>query len=320
MPAPGTTLAVFLGSCEHAFRVGELSRWYGRHAIRHAVASGVAVRLAHGIVAGRHAARDFAVLCEAAILWAPQGAALAGTTALSWRDKILERPAKVELIVPHGSHPRVPSWCAVTSASRLPVPSLVRGLPATPAGHSVIQAWAAASPTERRNVFFTAMWSGIAAATEVHAALREMPRIPQRRALEGLVRDQLEGLTSPLEQIAKRGAFAGPRFSDFEWQAVLKVRGRRRIVDALHRRAGVAVEFDGARYHSSDLARRRDIERDAELASAGYVTLRFTYADLTNRPGWCVALVTDAVNLRIAHESVRGSVPGTRVAGALRGR
>jgi very-short-patch-repair endonuclease len=44
--------------------------------------------------------------------------------------------------------------------------------------------------------------------------------------------------------------------------------------------AMLAVELDGARYHTSPEDRRRDLARDAALAALGWVVLRFTFADV----------------------------------------
>jgi very-short-patch-repair endonuclease len=69
-------------------------------------------------------------------------------------------------------------------------------------------------------------------------------------------------------------------------------------MDFYHEPSKLAVELDGSRYHSEDGARRRDIERDAELAAIGILTIRFSFQDVTERGAWCRRKVLDAVRHR----------------------
>lgn len=54
-------------------------------------------------------------------------------------------------------------------------------------------------------------------------------------------------------------------------------------VDFLWRTQRVVVEVDGYAYHSSPQSFVADRRRDAELASAGYRVIRFTWSDVTER-------------------------------------
>jgi very-short-patch-repair endonuclease len=61
-------------------------------------------------------------------------------------------------------------------------------------------------------------------------------------------------------------------------------RGRRRQYrDAVYEEFGVCVELDGREAHPAD-ARWRDIRRDNASAADGIITLRYGWADVTNRP------------------------------------
>ena len=113
------------------------------------------------------------------------------------------------------------------------------------------------------------------------------PRLPHRRALRRLLADFADGATSPLEARARRDVFGGREFRDLEWQVRMRVGGRTIVAAAVHRAAMVAIELDGARFHDDDAARRADRLRDVELAAAGWVTLRFGWREVTERPKWC---------------------------------
>ena len=69
--------------------------------------------------------------------------------------------------------------------------------------------------------------------------------------------------------------------------------GRVRL-DAARPDAKPAVEFDGTVFHADPEARQRDLRRDAALAALGWVVLRFSYADVTERPAACAAQVAAA--------------------------
>jgi very-short-patch-repair endonuclease len=57
-------------------------------------------------------------------------------------------------------------------------------------------------------------------------------------------------------------------------------------VDALWPAARLVVELDGWAFHHHRAAFQRDRTRDANLQAAGYAVLRFTYADVAQRPAW----------------------------------
>ena len=53
----------------------------------------------------------------------------------------------------------------------------------------------------------------------------------------------------------------------------------------------LAVEFDGAAFHAGPDAWQRDLRRNAALAALGWVVLRFSYADVSERSAVFVAQV-----------------------------
>ena len=80
-------------------------------------------------------------------------------------------------------------------------------------------------------------------------------------------------------------------------QARSRVSGRTRYLDDLYQEYGVAVELDGQAAHPAE-ARWRDIRRDNASASAGIVTLRYGWADITDDPCRVAAEVAAALKVR----------------------
>lgn len=61
----------------------------------------------------------------------------------------------------------------------------------------------------------------------------------------------------------------------------------------------VAVEVDGWRIHGSWESFQDDRRRDALLSARGWITLRFTWFDLTQRPDEVIALIRQTLALRM---------------------
>lgn len=103
------------------------------------------------------------------------------------------------------------------------------------------------------------------------------------------------------EHLADNSVLNAPGLRGFERQVVLRVAGRGYRVDAFDVESRTAIEFDGAKYHSDDRARRRDLERDVDLASIGVQTLRFTFEDVADRPSWCRDQILRTIATRRRH-------------------
>ena len=60
--------------------------------------------------------------------------------------------------------------------------------------------------------------------------------------------------------------------------------------------AGVDVEFDGWLYHRDRF--ESDRQRDVELTAAGWIVLRFTWRQVTRRPGWVAQTIATVLQRR----------------------
>jgi very-short-patch-repair endonuclease len=74
-------------------------------------------------------------------------------------------------------------------------------------------------------------------------------------------------------------------------QFEIRSNGRTARVDFAYPDIGLAIELDGAAYHSSRRAQARDRNRENQLVALGWRILRFTWEDLHDRPG----VVVDAM-------------------------
>ncbi|HEU4979207.1 MAG TPA: DUF559 domain-containing protein, partial [Solirubrobacteraceae bacterium] len=84
-----------------------------------------------------------------------------------------------------------------------------------------------------------------------------------------------------------------PRCNEYVWDGEKVVE-----VDFVWRDAGVVVETDGSRYHSTRWRRRKDAEKTAKLRNAGWTVHRVWDAELEGTPGAVVAQLTATLGLR----------------------
>lgn len=104
-------------------------------------------------------------------------------------------------------------------------------------------------------------------------------RAPQRpkRELERRLLNLVRGSDLPEPEV---NAWVGGKERDMVWRA-------QRVV----------VETDSYTYHSDARTWARDIGRDNDLQLMGYVVLRFTWFDVTERPAWVIEEIRTALGV-----------------------
>lgn len=279
-----------------AWRRSELEARYSRRTLMKALARGEVLTLLPGVIAHRDHARDPDVRMRAVSLWLPQGVITGQAALRAWGGSLT--PDTVDVLVPASTARRAVPGVRLWRSSRKARVFTHEGMPLTSPALASIHAWARAQHHVRVGVMLDTIRERVASVALIEAEAVAHTRLPGRAELLALLELARGGVTSALEHRARTRVFTGPRWRDIEWQARLTVGGRRAVVDMLHRSSRVVIELDGARYHSDDRARRRDIERDLLLAGAGYLTIRLTWEDVTRRPQWCRDRVTDAIRAR----------------------
>lgn len=79
-----------------------------------------------------------------------------------------------------------------------------------------------------------------------------------------------------------------------QWQANVPIWHEGRLIgvaDVLIRAAGLIIEIDGMAFHTDPERFQRDRSRQNDLIAAGWRILRFTWSDLSERPGYVIARV-----------------------------
>jgi hypothetical protein len=209
----------------------------------------------------------------------------------------------VRLIAPHGSHPRV-AGAVVHQIDDLEPDHVgeLDGLPVTTPARAVVDLAARAGPRRLAEVVdvvtprltSTARIArctadvarkgkpGIARLGAVLDA-RGPGHVPPASVLEGALFGALAaaGLPAPTRQfrLPGRGAIEG-------------------LVDAAYPDVRLILEADGRRWHSRISDLRRDHQRDAEAARAGWQTLRLLYEDVVGHPDEVADMVRDVRRAR----------------------
>lgn len=131
---------------------------------------------------------------------------------------------------------------------------------------------------------------------QLSAAHASMPRQTGGAQLARVIRALAEGTRSEAERLLvsllRAAGITG-------WTANHRVRvvGRGYEIDVAFRAARLAVEVDGRAFHSDARAFQSDRQRQNDLVAAGWTVLRFTWADLTQRP----ELVIQRILEQLAH-------------------
>ena len=68
-------------------------------------------------------------------------------------------------------------------------------------------------------------------------------------------------------------------------------------VDFAWRDADLIVEVDGYAYHREPSAFEADRERDVILALAGWRVMRFTWTQISRRPGWVARAISSTLSV-----------------------
>lgn len=82
------------------------------------------------------------------------------------------------------------------------------------------------------------------------------------------------------------------------YQHELTIAGRRRRVDFAVPELRIAIEVDGYEHHSRRAVWQDDLQRQNELQAAGWIVLRFSWADVLNRPDRVASVIRRVLGSR----------------------
>jgi hypothetical protein len=221
----------------------------------------------------------------AAVLRAGPRAILSHETAAEL-DGLIERRSKaIHVTVPEPQHMRAVSGLVIHRSSR----SIgVRGqgrLPLRTATEETVLdlAQVANSFDDVLSLLARACQRRLTTPFLIGETLGLRTRARWRTEIQQALRDVASGVHSPLEYRYVRDVERGHGLPTADRQAQATQNGHLVYRDALYRRYGLAVELDGKASHPAE-QRWRDNRRDNAAAADGILTLRYGWADVTERP------------------------------------
>jgi very-short-patch-repair endonuclease len=166
----------------------------------------------------------------------------------------------------------------------------IDGLSVTSIERAVVDTWARPASVGRsaiRAAAIMAVRRRLTSPRELRLELTRVPRLAGRAGLSRLVDLLADGCQSELEIWGCLQVLRAPGMPRFVQQRRLGIGSRTFVLDAACEESMLAVEMDGAAWHGSRTQRESDIRRDALVATAGWQTLRFSFARMTGSPEAC---------------------------------
>lgn len=242
--------------------------------------AGLLHRLHPGVFADPHNLTTLLRL-RALCRWAPQAVLHDNTAVAVWLDQEPSQPLRLA----NPCSLRGPASLRVTHR-RVPDEHVIRTRGLTVAAPAYAAAELAARDDGRAamHLLRTGM-TEIEALFTAAASLTATRAHPQRmRVLHGLAANPW----SPAER-QLHALIAG--LSGWVANRRLRLGGTTVIPDVLFETSRLVVEVDGYQFHGGLAAFQRDRDRQNLLVRHGYVVLRLTWQDLTERPAACLSLI-----------------------------
>jgi very-short-patch-repair endonuclease len=211
----------------------------------------------------------------------------------------------ITLTVPHGAHPRV-AGAVVHQIDDLRVGDVSRtdGLPVSNPARAVVEVAATVGRRHLGRVLDDLVFDRRTTYDAVAVALARVAR-PGKPGVAALAAtlDERSEQAVPAASELERALFAALVAGGLPAPAAQRaLPGRGAVVglvDGAYDDCRLIIEADGRRWHTRVEDLRRDHERDAEAARAGWQTLRFLYEQITRDPDGVCAVVADVRAVRL---------------------
>jgi predicted transcriptional regulator of viral defense system len=282
--------------------------------MRDLVRNGRWQRLQFGVYASFTGEPSHGAILWAAVLRAGPRAILSHETAAEL-DGLLDKHGKlIHVTVPEPQHrPPVAGLVIHRSSRAIGIRQQGRLPPRTMAEETVLDlAQAATSFDDVIALLARACQRRLTTPFLISETLSQRAKMRWRDEIELALRDVASGVQSPLEHRYVRDVERAHGLPTPERQAQAEQRGRVIYRDARYREYGVTVELDGRASHPDD-QRWQDKHRDNAAAAAGIVTLRYSWADVTERSCETAREVAAVLGSRGWLGRLRRCGPGCRV-------
>lgn len=253
--------------------------------------SGELIRLAQGVYLCGGAPLTFRARLWAAVL-STEGSLSRTTAGRIWGVYEDESDSLIHITLPHARRVAMPNGVSV-HREVIPPPEVRHRseLPVTSRRWTVLDLLATL-PYSRASVLADrAVQRGWIAQRDCSDRLAALPKRPGNTQLRRLASMMGDGAAAESERVLhrllRRGGVTGWR-PNYEVWAGGELVG---VLDVALPARRIAIEVDGMAHHVDVDRFRRDRARQNALVALGWTVLRFTWADLTERPGYVIATI-----------------------------
>jgi len=253
--------------------------------------------LAQGALAplyrGVHIVRGAPVTPEAR-LWAAAlftSGVLGYATAAHLWGFVENAPDRIHVIVPRAARVRAPAGIRVHHTGAGVACERRDGLPVTSRVTTLLDPLGALRPDQARRLTDRALQRGWLQPADLLRRVEREPRRPGNGLLRRLAAECGDGAAAESERVLHRVL---RRHGITGWRANHRVvlgGGQLAVVDLAFVAERVAVEVDGWAYHVDPDRFQGDRSRQNRLTAAGWIVVRFTWADLVEKPDEVVAMI-----------------------------
>ncbi|MBA3410498.1 MAG: DUF559 domain-containing protein [Geodermatophilaceae bacterium] len=288
-----------------ASRITDLTTWVSQRSVRTWLGQGRLVRLHPGVIALGRRRDDWLVRAHAAVLYT--NGVLSHSTALALWGVIAQGPTRPHVSVPPGRGLRSGPGPVVHRRTTDERPFDIAGLPVTSIDAALVDTWSllnrrVAHPGSiqiARAAVITAVRSGRTAAGRLTELVSTRANLAGRSELRESLDLIAGGCHSELEIWGVRRVLIIDGLPRPLQQYRVELQSGPVHLDAALPDVQLGIELDGAAFHGNRGARERDIARDAALAAAGWLILRFSYRRLTSDPLGCRRDIQQAYHRRL---------------------
>jgi hypothetical protein len=137
----------------------------------------------------------------------------------------------------------------------------------------------------------------LATPLQIREAAARRARMRWRTGVMGALEEIASGVLSDLEFRYVRNVERPHGLPEPSRQAHRRLGARSAYLDNLYEEFGLAIELDGLASHPAE-TRWQDIHRDNRFAGVGIITLRYNWADVTQRPCQVAAEIASVLRQR----------------------
>lgn len=200
-----------------------------------------------------------------------------------------EDDREVHVHVPHTRRISIPAGVRLHRCAAWGSVRERSGLPVVGRGATVVDLLGCLPAGSASRLADRALQRGWIAPDDIARRLADQPRRPGNPQLRRLLAQLGDGAAAQSERVLHRllgrAGITGWRANHEVWSNGELIG----VVDVAMLDRGLAIEVDGMAFHTDVDRFRGDRRRQNALVGLGWTVLRFTWADLTERPGYVIA-------------------------------